>query len=270
MSWKGPSARLLLLSSLLEPPFKGTMMVACAGLVASSMLGIHADLPSICAGSADQFSLSAVVANSRFLNATNPPGSLALAWFTMLIAMMPPLLALPLSHVRASSLADRRLRASTGFLLGYFGVWFLAGYPILAVAIVLRLLVGNASAALVAACLLALIWSASPMQMAAQNRAHRLRRIGLFGLAADRDCVAFGATLGGWCLASSWPWMLVPLFVAQAHTAAMLGIAAIVMAERLRGPSPLRWRFPVVLSIPAGWIRGTVICRRSSGATGHV
>lgn len=245
------------------------MMVAGVGLVASSMLGIHADLPSICVAS-EQLSLSAVVASSRFFIATNPTGTLALAWLTMLIAMMTPLLALPLSHVHASSLADRRLRASTGFLLGYFGVWLFAGYPLLAVAIALRLLAGNASAALMTACLLALIWSASPMQMAAQNRAHRLRRIGLFGLAADRDCLAFGATLGGWCLASSWPWMLVPLFVAHTHLAAMFGVAIILMAERLRGPGPLRWRFPVVLSIPTGWIRETVICRRSSGATGHV
>jgi len=248
---------LLLLGALLAPPFRGPMLVAGAALVLSSTLDIDADLPLIC-GSA--------LAGLRFLLATNPPPSLALAWLIMLLAMMTPLIALPLAHVRASSLAARRGRAAAGFLLGYFGVWMLAGVPLLAAAFMLRLLAGSVPAACLAALAVALVWSASPLQKAAQNRAHRLRRIGLFGLAADRDCVVFGAALGGWCLASCWAWMLVPFFVPAAHPPAMVAVAAIVLAERLRGPGPLRWYAPVVLSALCAWLRGLWIQRAREGA----
>jgi predicted metal-binding membrane protein len=258
---RGPSTRFLLLETLFAPPFRGPMLVAGAALALSSTLDVHAYLPLLCGSGADHLSVGAILASARLQIATDSPASLALAWLAMLLAMMTPLIALPLSHVRASSLAARRDRAAAGFLLGYFGVWMFAGIPLLAAAFTLRLLAGSVLAAFLAASVIALVWSASPLQKAAQNRAHRLRRIGLFGLAADRDCVVFGAALGGWCLASCWAWMLVPLFVSAAHVPAMAAVAAIVMAERLRGPGPPRWRAPVVLSAVFGWLRGPWIQR---------
>jgi predicted metal-binding membrane protein len=263
---KGPSARFLLLGSLLAPPFRGPMLVAGAAFALSSTLDIHPYLPLLCGSAEDHLPVVAILASVRFLLAINPPGSLALAWLAMLLAMMTPLIALPLSHVRASSLVARRWRAAAGFVLGYFGVWMCAGVPLLAAAFALRLLAGSVPAAFLATSLLALVWSANPLQKAAQNRAHRLRRIGLFGLAADRDCMIFGAALGGWCLASCWAWMLVPLFAPAAHVPAMVAVASILMAERLRGPGPARWRVPVVLSLPLGWLRGLSTQGRRQGA----
>jgi predicted metal-binding membrane protein len=262
--------RFLLLGSLFAPPFRGPMLVAGSALALSSTLDIDANLPLLCGSAADHLPVTAILVSARFLLATNPPPSLALAWLAMLLAMMTPLIALPLSHVRASSLAARRGRAAAGFLLGYFGVWMFAGIPLLAAAFMLRFLVGSVLAAFLAASAVALVWSASPLQKAAQNRAHRLRRIGLFGLAADRDCMVFGAALGGWCLTSCWAWMLVPLFVPAAHVPAMAAVAAIVMAERLRGPGPVRWRPPVVLSALFGWLRGLWIQGAREGARAHV
>lgn len=245
-------------------------MVAGAALVASSAIDIQADMTLLCGSNADLLPVNAIVASAQFLIAINPPAMLALTWLAMLVGMMTPLIALPLLHVRASSLVSRRWRAPAGFLLGYFGVWSMAGVPLLALALTLRIQAGSALAAFVVACLLALLWSASPLQMAAQNRAHRLRRIGLFGFAADRDCIAFGAALGGWCLASCWAWMLVPLFVSHGHIPAMLAVAAIVMAERLKGPGPLRWRVPVVLAAPVAWTGRAVIRGRREGTMHHV
>ena len=265
----GGSARLLLLGNLLAPPFRGPMLVAGAALVVVSTFDVHASLPLFC-GDADHLPLGAIVAGLQFLIATNPPATLVLAWLAMLVAMMMPLVALPLSHVGASSLAARQGRAAAGFLLGYFGVWVLSGVPLLAIAFTLRLLGGSALAALLIAFPIALLWSASPFQQAAQNRAHRLRRIGLFGLAADRDCIAFGAALGGWCLVSCWAWMLVPLFVSHGHIPAMLAVSAIVMAERLRGPGVLRWRAPIIFASAHAWLQSHLVRRRREGASGHV
>ncbi len=242
------------------------MLVAGTALAFSLTLDIDADLPLLCGSVAAELPLAAIHTSARLLLATNPPASLALAWLAMLLAMMTPLIALPLSHVRASSLAARQWRATAGFLLGYFGVWMCAGIPMLAAAFALRLLAGSVPATFLAASLLALVWSANPLHKAAQNRSHRLRRIGLFGLAADRDCIIFGAALGGWCLASCWAWMLVPLFAPTAHVAVMVAVASIVMAERLRGPGPPRWRVPVVLSPPLDWLRGLWIQGGRDGA----
>lgn len=266
---RGQSGRLLLLSGLLAPPFRGPILVAGAALAMSSMFDVHAYLPLLC-GNADHLPFDAFVASSQFLIATNSPATLVLAWLAMLVTMMTPLIALPLSHVRASSLGARQWRAAAGFLLGYFGVWTFVGIPLLAVALTLRLLAGSALAAFLIMCLVALVWTASPLQQAAQNRAHRLRRIGLFGLAADRDCIAFGAALGGWCLVSCWTWMLVPLFVSHGHIPVMLAVAAIVMGERLRGPGPLRWRAPVALSLLLAWLPSSVLRNRREGAKVHV
>lgn len=252
---RGASGLLLLLSALASPPFRGPMLAAAAGLAASLVFDVHVYLPLLCGAAADRMSLRDIIEGLAFLLAINRPADLALAWLAMLVAMMSPLIALPLAHVRQSSLASRRWRAAAGFLIGYFGCWFLAGVPFLVTALALRLLAGSANAALAAAILLALLWSASPLQQAAQNRAHRLRRIGLFGLAADRDCVAFGARLGCWCIGSCWAWMLVPLFVPYGHGLTMLAVSAIIMAERLRGPGPARWRVPNVLARPFSWLR---------------
>jgi predicted metal-binding membrane protein len=264
------STPFLLLSGLAGPPFRGPMLAAGAGLAASLALDTHGYLPLFCGPAADGLSLGDILARIELLIALNRPADFVLAWLAMLVAMMTPLIALPLSHVRNSSLAARRPRAAAGFLFGYFGCWFVAGIPLFAAALALRLMAGSATVALAAVLALALLWSASPLQQAAQNRAHRLRRIGLFGLAADRDCIAFGASVGGWCVASCWAWMLIPFFVSSGHSFAMLAIAAIVFGQRLRGPGPARWRVPELLVRPAGWLRRHAISVRPGDASGYV
>jgi predicted metal-binding membrane protein len=264
------SSAVLLLSGLANPPFRGPMLAAAAGLAASLVFDFHVYLPLLCGSEANGLSAADMIARLQLLLAINAPMAMALAWLAMLVAMMTPLIALPLSHVRNSSLASRRWRAAATFLLGYFGCWFLAAVPLLATALMLRVMAGGATAVFVAAIALALLWSASPLQQAAQNRAHRLRRIGLFGFTADRDCIVYGAALGCWCIASCWAWMLVPLFASDGHVLAMLAVSAIVMAERLRGPGPARWRVPEVLVLAICWLRHSAIPGRRESAGGHV
>jgi predicted metal-binding membrane protein len=253
------SSGLLLLGALAGPPFRGPILAAAVALAAATLLDFDVYLPLLCGTAANAASAADMLARLESFIAVNPPGGLILAWLAMLVAMMTPLIAQPLAYVRNSSLATRRWRAAAGFLLGYFGCWFVAGVPLLITALGLRIVVGSSASGSLAAILLALLWSASPLQQAAQNRAHRLRRIGLFGVAADRDCIAFGATVGWWCLASCWAWMLVPFFVTTFHSLAMLAVSVIIMGERLRGPATRSWRTPPVLALPGSWLRRIAI-----------
>ncbi len=264
------SSGLLLLGALAGPPFRGPILAAAVTLAAATLLDFDVYLPLLCGTAATALSAGDMLARLDSLIAVNPPGGLILAWLAMLVAMMTPLIAQPLAYVRNSSLATRRWRAAAGFLLGYFGCWFVAGVPLLVAALALRIVVGGGASGLLAAIMLALLWSASPLQQAARNRAHRLRRIGLFGIAADCDCIAFGATVGWWCLASCWAWMLVPFFVTSFHSLAMLAVSAIVMGERLWGPGPPSWRTPPVLALPGGWLRRIAIGSRPIGTGEYV
>lgn len=168
------------------------------------------------------------------------------SWALMLIAMMPPLLAMPLTHVWRASLPRRRVRALAGFLLGYCALWMAAGLLLSAVALLLSMLF--AQAALPLSILFAVLWSASPWHRAALNRGHRLQRIGLFGWKADRDCLGFGLSHGFWCISACWAWMLVPLLVHHGHIPVMMLAGAIMLAERLAPGARPRWRLPFVLN----------------------
>ena len=188
--------------------------------------------------------LSAVVSATLTLNS---PASLLTNWGIMLVAMMPPLLAAPIVHVRQSSLARRRARAVTGFVAGYALVWFAMAVPLG----LLALLAYNAfgAGAFPLALAAALAWSASPFHQQLLNRAHRLRPVSLFGLRADGDCLLFGIGHGLLCAATCWAWMVVPMLAGGWHFAAMLVTGMVLLAERLGLPQAARWRMPAALAL---------------------
>ena len=177
--------------------------------------------------------------------------ALALGWLAMTLAMMPLLVAGPLAHVRRCSLPRRRARAMGLFALGYGMCWAMAGVVLAPAALLLAILLGpGASAVLVLGA--ALIWSASPVAQLAHNRCHRNLRIGAFGPAADRDCLRQGVTTGMACVATCWPWMLLPALAGKAHLAAMAAVMAFLLAARLAPAGPVRWRVPQALEVLFG------------------
>lgn len=225
-------------------PWPLLFATAGLGLALSIYNAGHAAHPTFCSSVAG---LSIVMLWPTVLKAEfalNPLNRLLADWALMLVAMMPPLLAMPLMHVWRSSLPRRRLRASVGFLLGYGALWMAAGPILTVLALLLQLTV--AEAALAGALLIASLWSASPWHRVALNRGHRMRRIGLFGWAADRDCLIFGMTHGLWCIASCWAWMLVPLLGGAWHIPIMLFAGAMMLAERLTPADRPRWRWPAI------------------------
>lgn len=237
-----------ILHGFARPPWPWLFAAAGCGLLLSAGHSGHAQPPVFCgSGPAQLIFAAGWTEGLRIALEFNPPGRLMMDWAIMLLAMMPPLLAVPIMHVWRSSLPRRRGRAIGHFVLGYGAVWMAAGLPLTILALLLQLIAGPAAFAVLLA--LAVIWSASPWQRIALNRGHRLRRIGLFGRAADRDCLAFGAVHGGWCIASCWLWMMVPLAAGPWHLAAMVAAGAAMLGERLAPPGAPRWRLPAFLAL---------------------
>jgi len=243
-----PQAQLLRIFA--RPPLPLLFALAGAGLIISAYSAWDATLPAFCGAGSARLLLSFGWPDAlRLALALNPPARLLTEWASMLLAMMPPLLAVPLMHVWRSSQPRRRVRAITCFVLGYGCVWLTVGPVLIGLALLLQFVAGQGAVAFAGAVLLASLWSASPWQRIALNRGHRLSRIGLFGWAADRECLTFGAVHAVWCVASCWPWMLVPLAAASWHIPAMLVTGAIMLLERLGPPGWPRWRWPAFLAL---------------------
>jgi predicted metal-binding membrane protein len=163
------------------------------------------------------------------------------AWGLMAAAMMLPLLALPLDHVWERSAGRRRVRAVFLFLAGYGACWLLAGALLVPAAVALRAVAGGAASPLILAALVAVAWQASPWKQACLNACHRRPPLAAFGLAAERDAIAFGVTHGCVCVGGCWALMLLALCAPGSHLVGMAGVALFVLAERIERPAPRRW-----------------------------
>ena len=179
------------------------------------------------------------------------PGRLALDWGLMAAAMMLPLVALPVDHVRRSVLASLRPVALAAFLASYLACWLAAGLVLVPLGMALSALL-PAPVALAAWLLWALVWSATPVVQAARNRGHQARRIAALGRRVPRDCAAYGARVGFNCLQVCWPGMVVPLLAGAAHLPAMVAVCAYLFADRIAPPAKVAWRLPPALETILG------------------
>ena len=175
----------------------------------------------------------------------NSPIGLALSWLVMLLAMMPLLLAQPLLHLWVRSLARRRMRA-----IGRFSVRLFRGLDGGRDRSCWRSPSPSAWPRRAATCWPSRWPSCSPscgasvpVRQVCLNRCHVLPRLSPFGLAADRDCLLFGARTGAWCVGACWALMVVPLVVDDVlHLVAMLVVMLLMLNERLAPTRPVRWR----------------------------
>ena len=174
--------------------------------------------------------------------AMHPPASLAGGWALMLIAMMSPVLTLPVHHIRMRSFTHRRRRAIALFVAGYAAVWFVVGGVFLAVVLAIAMLAPPPYLPAAVVLPVAAAWQCSPLKQRCLNRCHAHPSLGAFGAAADMDVLRFGITHGLWCAGSCSALMLVPMLVPGGHLLAMGVVTALVFAERLERPGPPRWR----------------------------
>ena len=235
------------MKSLIEhfrrPPWPALLGAAAAGH-AIWLLGWIGFLPAaLCASAGGLWAGGAELwAAAAATLALNSPGSLLNGWTIMLAAMMPPLLAAPILHVRQSSLSRRKARAVAAFVTGYMAVWLAMAVPVGLVALFALTTFGPSALPLSLAA--AFAWSASPAHRKLLNRGHRVRPLSLFGLRADRDCLSFGLEHGVLCAGTCFAWMVVPLLAGEWHYPAMFSTGLVLLAERLSLPRPPRWRWP--------------------------
>ncbi|HYZ62792.1 MAG TPA: DUF2182 domain-containing protein [Acetobacteraceae bacterium] len=187
------------------------------------------------------------------------PRELLIGWVLMVLAMTPPLMAEHVAHLWRGSLARRRWRALACFGAGALAAWLAAGAPLVLAAFGLKALVGAApGAALGLALALATAWQFSAAKQECLDRCHILRRVPVFGWAADRDCLRYGWIAAAWCILSCWAAMLVALVADHGHALLMLALGLALLAERLRRPRRRR-RADRAL---AEWVAGSLVRRK--------
>lgn len=173
---------------------------------------------------------------------------LTVLWLLMIVAMMTPLLILPMIHIYDQSLVLRRLRGIALFLLGYVGLWMLFGCCaswLLAVSSVGHLgWIGFG-----ATFLIAVVWQISPFKQRCLNRCHNFPSLAAFGLRADAAALSFGLRHAGWCVGSCWLLMLMPMFIPAAGPAAMAFITLLMFSERLERPRTPVWQMRVPMKL---------------------
>jgi predicted metal-binding membrane protein len=243
--------RLRAVESLLrEPPWPVLIVVTLLGWVALVAYRHGTVMAGFCGAASTAWiseGVYAVQATLVFL----PARQMAVSWLLMLVAMMTPILAVPLYHLWVRSLRRRRWRAVAVFLAAYAAVW-MAMAPILMLAgVTLRVAAGAVGVpGELAAVAVAYVWQATPWQQRCLNRCHWTPRLSAFGLAADRDCLVYGLVNAAWCVGTCWALMLAALAMQGAHLTVMAVGAAVMIAERLRPGRAASWHLPLW-----GWVR---------------
>jgi predicted metal-binding membrane protein len=170
----------------------------------------------------------------------------------MVVAMMFPLLTMPIAHIRARSFARRRWRSTGLFLVAYTTIWTIAcAIPATALWVAGNQGVNHwwlTGVTVVAAA----IWQFSPAKQVWLNRSHSHPALAAFGHAADRSALRFGTRHGIRCVGSCWALMALPFVVGSWHLAAMAIAGAWIAGERLSSPTVPVW----AIRVPSGVANG--------------
>lgn len=197
----------------------------------------------------------------------NAPGPLLGDWALMLLAMMTPTLIHPLVHVRMSSFASRRLRATVLFAAGYLGMWMLAGLPFLATMLASGAIWPGSYMPAIVVGMFALLWQASPIKQRALNRCHKHIPLHAFGKKADVDALVFGVVHGSWCLSSCWALMLFAMLLPEGHSLGMAAVSILVFCERLDPPKTPAWQWRGFSTI-SGYLMNRIPKSHAGSTTG--
>jgi predicted metal-binding membrane protein len=187
---------------------------------------------------------------ARYLDHAHQPGAAAAiavylaGWLLMTAAMMLPTatgLVRAFDRVTGGAAALR-----LALVAGFLGVWLLVGYAFRAGDVLVHAAVDAAAAppSLVGAAALALAgaYQFSPLKHRCLTACRSPRSFVLRGWTGGRrgvDALRVGAAYGRSCAGCCWALMLVMFGVGAASLAWMLGLAAVMVAERF---APARWR----------------------------
>ena len=190
--------------------------------------------PSSQGGPAASMAGMAMTASSGAAHASTLGARTLGGWTLMVTTMMLPLTIGPLRAVAERSLWRRRQRAIGEYLVGFLGVWLLAGVTLLGVRSAFVSLGWPSARAptwvLPAGLGLAAAWQLTPYKRRALRACHRAVPLAPSGARAVRDCVRYGASSARSCLVSCGIAM-VALTLGGASLAAMLLVAGVVVVE---------------------------------------
>jgi predicted metal-binding membrane protein len=220
---------------------KPLLIAALAGWMLLAQQHTAVSLPPLCLSGAavtDIFSARAALAL-----ALTSPGALLLTWIGMMLAMMVPLLAAPLSHVWYRSLRQRRIRAIALFMSGYASLWIAAGVLLFAASLGIAAVAGHVGLPpVLIAALAAVPWQATPLKQVSLNQCHRLPPLAAFGFRAESDVLQFGVRRAVSCVGTCWAFMLLPLSASGFfHWIMMAAVVLLSLIESVRPPAAARW-----------------------------
>jgi predicted metal-binding membrane protein len=165
-------------------------------------------------------------------------------WTLMMAAMMLPSVT-PAARLYARTVTGRRGARITGLVAGYLAVWALAGLPAYGLAWLAGWLTGQhpgaAHAVAVAVFAICGLYQLSSLKDRCLARCRSPLALLLhYGSYRGRfRDLRVGAHHGGYCLGCCWSLMVILIAVGVMNVAAMVGLAALVLAEKawIRGPA---------------------------------
>ncbi|MBS1520345.1 MAG: DUF2182 domain-containing protein [Bacteroidetes bacterium] len=178
-------------------------------------------------------------ASFQMLLAMNPFSSQLAGWGLMVVAMMLPKLILPIQDIYGQVFKHQRLISVLLFVLGYIGVWIVAGVFIITATLVINVILPKSYIPIAVIGIITLVWQFSPIKQRCLNRGHVHKRLSAFGWKAYADVLVFGVVHGLWCVGSGWALMWFPMILPAGHNFAMVIVTFIMMSEHLEHP-----RFP--------------------------
>jgi predicted metal-binding membrane protein len=175
-------------------------------------------------------------------------------WTLMMAAMMLPSVA-PTASLYARTMQTNRAMRISGLVVGYLGVWAVAGLPAFGLAWLTGWLTGlhPGAAHVLAVAVFAVAGLYQLSSLKDRCLAHCRSPLGLllhYGSYRGRTRdLRVGAHHGGYCLGCCWALMVILIAVGVMNVAAMVGLAALVLTEKLWRWGPLAGRLAGVAAL---------------------
>jgi predicted metal-binding membrane protein len=191
----------------------------------------------------------ASAASLQMLLEMNPFSSQLIGWGMMVVAMMLPKLILPIQQIYIQSFKRYRFLYSFLFVLGYIGVWMVAGVFMIGAIIGLNLLMPMSYIPALGVLIIAIVWQFSPIKQQFLNKGHDHWSLAAFGWKANQDALLYGIMHGVWCVGSGWAIMLFPMLLPKGHNLAMIVVTFIMISEHMEHPRFPRWYLSLRLKL---------------------
>jgi predicted metal-binding membrane protein len=175
-------------------------------------------------------------------------------WTLMMAAMMLPSVA-PTASLYAKTFRDNRAARIAGLVAGYLAVWAAAGLPAFGLAWLAGWLTGEhpAAAHVMAVTAFAVCGVYQLSSLKDRCLAHCRSPLGLllhYGSYQGRSRdLRVGAHHGGYCLGCCWGLMLILIAVGVMNVVAMIGVAALVLIEKVWTSGPMVGRLAGVAAL---------------------